>query len=67
MRAPRGAPPIAVVEGLLVGIHSEDGETLGIGRVRSVEVNGHIVVETPVAPARIARVVSGRAVWPAST
>ena len=67
MPAPRGAPPIAVVEGLLVGVHNEDGETLGIGRVRSVEADGHIVVETPVAPARIARVVPGRVVWPAST
>ena len=67
VRGPRGAPPIAVVEGLLVGVHSEDGETLGIGRVQAVEADGYIVVETPVAPARIARVVPGRVAWPAST
>ena len=67
VRGPRGAPPIAVVEGLLVGVRSEDGETLGIGRVQAVEADGYIVVETPVAPARIARVVPGRVAWPAST
>jgi polynucleotide 5'-hydroxyl-kinase GRC3/NOL9 len=65
VRAPRRAPPIPMVEGLLVGVYDEDGETLGIGRVQSVEAEGGIVVGTPVAPTQIARVVPGRVVWPA--
>jgi polynucleotide 5'-hydroxyl-kinase GRC3/NOL9 len=64
-RAPRGAPPPAIVEGLLVGIHGADGETLGVGRVRAVDAAGaSVVVDTPVTPAQIARVVAGRVVWP---
>ena len=63
-RGPRRAPPPAIVEGLLVGILGADGDTLGIGRVRSVEDRaGTIVIETPVAPGRIARIVTGRVVW----
>ncbi len=66
VRAPRGAPPIAMVEGLLVGVYGPEGETRGIGRVQSVEpATGYIVIETPVAPAQISRVVPGRVVWPA--
>ena len=64
---PRGTPPIPIVEGLLVGVYGEDGETLGIGHVQSVEADGRIVVQTPVAPTRIARVVPGRVVWSASS
>lgn len=67
-RGPRGAPPLAIVEGLLVGVYGPDGETLGIGRVRSVDASQErIVVDTPVAPARIARLVAGRVVWPAES
>ena len=66
-RAPRGAPPISIVPGLLVGVYGAEGETLGIGRVLSVETEGRIVVETPVAPARITRVVPGRVVWPSGS
>jgi polynucleotide 5'-hydroxyl-kinase GRC3/NOL9 len=63
-RGPRRAPPPAIVEGLLVGILGADGDTLGIGRVRSVEDRAaKIVIETPVAPGRIARIVTGRVVW----
>jgi polynucleotide 5'-hydroxyl-kinase GRC3/NOL9 len=63
--APRGAPPTAIVEGLLVGVYGTAGETLGIGRVRSVDdLRGQVVIETPVTPAEIARVVAGRVVWP---
>jgi polynucleotide 5'-hydroxyl-kinase GRC3/NOL9 len=59
------APPLAVVPGLLVGVFSVEGETLGIGRVQSIdEPRGQIVVDTPVAPTRIARLVAGRVVWP---
>jgi polynucleotide 5'-hydroxyl-kinase GRC3/NOL9 len=64
-RPGRRAPATPIVEGLLVGVYGADGEALGIGRVASVEgADGPIVVETPVAPAQIARVVPGRAVWP---
>ena len=62
---PRAAPPIAIVEGLLVGVYGAGGETLGVGRVRSVdESRGQVVIATPVTPARISRVVAGRVVWP---
>jgi polynucleotide 5'-hydroxyl-kinase GRC3/NOL9 len=67
VRVPRGAPSIPIVEGLLVGVYGEDGETLGIGRVQSVEAEGRIVLETPVSPTQIARVVPGRVVWNASS
>jgi polynucleotide 5'-kinase involved in rRNA processing len=61
--AARGGAP-ALVEGLLVGLYAETGATLGIGRVRSCDADaGRVVVETPVAAARIARLVPGRAVW----
>ncbi len=64
-RVPRGAPPPAMVEGLLVGIQDAEGETLGIARVASVDAEaGTVVIETPVPPARIARIVPGRVVWP---
>jgi polynucleotide 5'-hydroxyl-kinase GRC3/NOL9 len=66
VRVPRGAPPLAMVEGLLVGIQDAEGETLGIARVASVEADaGTVVIETPVPPARIARIIPGRVVWPA--
>jgi polynucleotide 5'-hydroxyl-kinase GRC3/NOL9 len=59
------APAADIVEGLIVGIYNEDGETLGIGRVRSVDAAGNsVVVDTPVSNAQIARVVGGRVVWP---
>ena len=65
-RAPRGAPPLALVEGLLVGIRDAEGETLGIARVASVDVEaGTFVIETPVPPAQVARIIPGRVVWPA--
>jgi polynucleotide 5'-kinase involved in rRNA processing len=49
---------------MLVGILDAAGETAGIGRVQSVDVAaGTLVIETPVAPERIAVVVPGRAVW----
>jgi polynucleotide 5'-hydroxyl-kinase GRC3/NOL9 len=65
-RGTRGAPT-PIVEGLLVGIYGADDEALGIGRVRGVDTpDGRVVVDTPVAPARIARVVLGRTVWPAA-
>jgi polynucleotide 5'-hydroxyl-kinase GRC3/NOL9 len=65
-RARQGVPP-PIVEGLLVGIYNADGETLGVGRVRSVDPTGDsLVVDTPVTPAQIARVVAGRVVWPAA-
>jgi polynucleotide 5'-hydroxyl-kinase GRC3/NOL9 len=65
-RAPRGAPPLALVEGLLLGIVDAEGETLGIARLASVEAEaGTLVIETPIAAARIARIVPGRVVWPA--
>jgi len=64
-RGPRGVPPLDIVEGLLVGIYDADGETLGIGRVRSVDAtSSSIVVDTPVNPAQIARLAAGRVVWP---
>lgn len=64
-RAARGAPPPAIVEGLLVGVYGPDGEALGIGRVRSVDQTaGRVLVDTPVEPKRIARVMLGRTVWP---
>jgi polynucleotide 5'-hydroxyl-kinase GRC3/NOL9 len=66
VRVPRGAPPLAMIEGLLVGIQDAEGETLGIARVASVEADaGTVVIETPVPPARIARIIPGRVVWPA--
>lgn len=65
-RGTRGAPT-AIVEGLLVGVYGADDEALGIGRVRAVDrQGGRVVVDTPVAPARIARMVLGRTVWPAA-
>ena len=66
VRAPRGAPPLAIVEGLLVGVYGAEGETLGVGRVHSVDTaRNRVVIDTPVAPERIARVIAGRVVWPA--
>jgi polynucleotide 5'-hydroxyl-kinase GRC3/NOL9 len=62
-RGPRGAPPVAIVEGLLVGVVGPEGETVGVGRVRGVE-GERVIVDTPVAPAQIAQVVTGRVVWP---
>jgi polynucleotide 5'-hydroxyl-kinase GRC3/NOL9 len=54
-----------VVEGLLVGVHGADDQTLGIGRVRAVDTErARVVVETPVESARIVRLVLGRTVWP---
>lgn len=65
-RAPRGAPPTAIVEGLLVGVYGAAGETLGVGRVHSVDTaQKRVVVDTPVAPGQIARLVAGRIVWSA--
>jgi polynucleotide 5'-hydroxyl-kinase GRC3/NOL9 len=65
-RVPRGAPPLAMVEGLLVGIEDAEGETLGIARVASLVADaGTWGIVTPVPPARFARVVPGRVVWPA--
>jgi polynucleotide 5'-hydroxyl-kinase GRC3/NOL9 len=62
---PRQSAPPAMIEGLLVGLYGRDDETLGIGRVRSVDTQGgRVVVETPVDPIHIARVVPGRVVWP---
>jgi polynucleotide 5'-hydroxyl-kinase GRC3/NOL9 len=55
--------PVPLGEGLLVGVVDADDEVLGIGRVRAVEPE-RLVIETPVAPSRIARLVPGRAVWP---
>jgi polynucleotide 5'-hydroxyl-kinase GRC3/NOL9 len=64
-RGPRGAAPTDIVEGLLVGIYNAAGETLGVGRVRSVDAtSASIVVDTPVRPAQIARLATGRVVWP---
>ena len=64
--APRGAPPPAIVEGLLVGVYGPGDEMLGVGRVRAVDEPGErIVVDTPVPPARIARLRAGRVVWSA--
>jgi polynucleotide 5'-hydroxyl-kinase GRC3/NOL9 len=61
-----GRTAAAVVEGLLVGVYGAGDETLGIGRVRVVDAHrGRVVVDTPVASSRIARVERGRAVWPA--
>ena len=52
-----------LVEGRLVGLETVDGETLGVGRVTSVDTErGCVVIETP-EPARIDRVIVGRAVW----
>jgi polynucleotide 5'-hydroxyl-kinase GRC3/NOL9 len=66
VRAPRGAPPLAIVEGLLVGVYGAEGETLGVGRVHSVDTaRNRVLIDTPVAPERIARVIAGRVVWPA--
>jgi polynucleotide 5'-hydroxyl-kinase GRC3/NOL9 len=61
----RGAPPLDIVEGLVVGIYDAEGETLGVGRVRSVDAaSASIVIDTPVNPAQVARLVAGRAIWP---
>ena len=61
----RGLP--TVVEGLLVGVHGTDGQTLGIGRVRAVDTErGRVIVETPVESVRIDRLVLGRTVWPST-
>jgi polynucleotide 5'-hydroxyl-kinase GRC3/NOL9 len=66
VRAPRGAPPVTIVEGLLVGVYGADGEVLGIGHVHSLDTaRGRVVVDTPVAAKRIARLSAGRVVWPA--
>jgi polynucleotide 5'-hydroxyl-kinase GRC3/NOL9 len=64
----RGAPPAAIVEGLLVGVYGANGEALGVGRVHAVDAeDGRLVIATPVAPARITTVVPGRVVWPTAT
>jgi polynucleotide 5'-hydroxyl-kinase GRC3/NOL9 len=66
-RGPRGAPPPAIVEGLLVGVYGAEGEALGIGRVHSVDASAErVLVDTPVEPKRIVRVMLGRTVWPAA-
>lgn len=62
-RGPLGAPPVAIVEGLLVGVVGPEGNTVGVGRVRGVE-GDRVIIDTPVAPAQIAQVVTGRVVWP---
>jgi polynucleotide 5'-hydroxyl-kinase GRC3/NOL9 len=60
----QGSPPI-LIEGLLVGVYGRAGDALGIGRVQAVDTQGgRLVVETPVDPIHIARVVPGRVVWP---
>jgi polynucleotide 5'-hydroxyl-kinase GRC3/NOL9 len=61
----RDAEGAGLVEGLLVGVYGAGGETLGLGRVRSVDAHGRrvVVVDTPVHGARITSVVAGRAVW----
>lgn len=51
-------------EGLLLGVLDAAGETLGIARVRALDVEaGRLVIETPVAPRRIAALRAGRATW----
>jgi polynucleotide 5'-hydroxyl-kinase GRC3/NOL9 len=53
-------PPLA--RGLLVGFYDPAGEALGVGAVESVE-GERVTIVTPVEPARIGRVVAGRATW----
>jgi polynucleotide 5'-hydroxyl-kinase GRC3/NOL9 len=64
VRDRRGEPRTHVEEGLLLGVLGEDGETLGIARVRACEPEkGRIVVDTPVPADRIVSLVAGRATW----
>jgi polynucleotide 5'-hydroxyl-kinase GRC3/NOL9 len=52
-----------LAEGQLVGLYGTEGETLGIGRVRAIDVaRGRILLDTP-ARGPVARIVPGRAVW----
>jgi polynucleotide 5'-hydroxyl-kinase GRC3/NOL9 len=61
----QGSPPPVMIEGLLVGVYGVARDALGIGRVRSVDTQaGRVVIETPVDPIHIERVVPGRVVWP---
>jgi polynucleotide 5'-hydroxyl-kinase GRC3/NOL9 len=63
-RLARDAGGGGLVEGLLVGVYGAGGETLGLGRVRSVDAHGsRVVIDTPVHGARVTSVVAGRAVW----
>jgi polynucleotide 5'-hydroxyl-kinase GRC3/NOL9 len=64
LRDRRGEPLAQVGDGTLLGVLGAGGETLGIARVRACEPQrGRIVVDTPVAPDRIAALVAGRATW----
>jgi polynucleotide 5'-hydroxyl-kinase GRC3/NOL9 len=67
-RPPRQeTPPSVLVEDLLVGVYGREGEARGIGRVQSVDTKaGRVVIETPVDPIHVARVVPGRVVWSGS-
>jgi len=60
LRDRRGQAVTEAAEGLLVGVLGQDGETLGIGRIRAYEPD-RIVVDTPVAADRIVSLVAGRA------
>ena len=61
IRDRRGQTLADVAEGLLVGVLDANGETLGIARVKAWEADrGRIIVDTPVAGERIARLVAGR-------
>jgi polynucleotide 5'-hydroxyl-kinase GRC3/NOL9 len=52
-----------LADGQLVGLYGAEGETLGIGRVRAIDVaRGRILLDTP-ARGPVARIVPGRAVW----
>jgi len=61
LRDRRGQPLTDAAPGLLVGVLGADGETLGIGRIRTFEAaRDRIVVDTPVSAHRIASLVAGR-------
>ena len=61
LRDRRGQPLTDAAPGLLVGVLGADGETLGIGRVRTFEAaRDRLVVDTPVPADRIASLVAGR-------
>jgi polynucleotide 5'-hydroxyl-kinase GRC3/NOL9 len=61
LRDRRGQPVTDAAPGLLVGVLGADGETLGIGRVRTFEAErDRIIVDTPVPADRIASLVAGR-------
>jgi polynucleotide 5'-hydroxyl-kinase GRC3/NOL9 len=61
VEAPPAPVPLGGLAGILAGLDAADGETVGLGIVRAVDVaRGTLTIETPVPEAAIATVRLGR-------